>query len=87
MDKIDGSLRFKALIMTLGLTIVLGLLFTEIFSLVAKEKVLQSQFAINLKKHKQGWRIYSYHVEVSFLEPTIDNETFINPHHVIVECG
>ncbi len=86
-DEIDGSVRFKARNVTLGFMMVPGVDFTERFSPVATDEALKTQLAINLKKYNQGWRTHSCDIEAAFLEPSMDNEMFIEPHPAMVECG
>ena len=61
--------------------------FTERFSPVATDEALKTQLAINLKKHKQGWRTHSFDIDSALLELTMDNEMLIEPHLAMVECG
>ena len=86
-DEIDGSLRFKTRNVTLGFMMVPGVDFTERFSPVATDASLKTQVAINLKKYKDGWRTESCDVEAAFLEPSMDNPMYIEPHPAMVACG
>ena len=56
--------------------------FTEHFSPVASDASLKTQAVINLKTNKDGWRTHSCDIEENFLD-----ETLIEPHPEIVECG
>ena len=86
-DEIYGSVRFKSLNVTLGFMMVPGADFTERFSPAATDEALKTQLEINLKKCAQGWRTHSCDIEADFLEGTMDNEIFIEPHPAMVECG
>ena len=79
-DKIDGSLRLKVRNVTLGFMMVPGVDFTERFSPVAAEASFKTQLLINIKKYKHCYRTHSCCVEVSFLDPTMDNVTFVELH-------
>ena len=40
-----------------------------------------------LKKYRDGWRTESCDVEAAFLEPSMDNPMYIEPHPAMVACG
>ena len=75
--EIDGSICFKARHVTLGFVMVPGVDFTEIFNPVSTNDYLNTHVVISLKNYKRGWRTHSCNIEVSFLEPEMDNEIFI----------
>ena len=64
-----------------------GVDFNERFIPVATDEVLETQPAINLKKHVQGWRTHICGIEAAFLDPTMDNKMFVKPHPAMAECG
>ena len=86
-DEIDESIRFKARCVTLGFMMVPGVDFTERFSPVATDESLKVQVGINLKNYHIGWETHSCDIEAAFLEPTMDNVMYIEPHPAMVECG
>ena len=61
---------------------VLRVIFPERLSPEARSEALKTQITINLKKHKQDWRIHSCGIDAEFLETTMSSEA-----HVMVECG
>ena len=86
-DEIDGSTRFKSRNVTLGFMMVPGVDFTERFSPVATDAALKTQVTLNLKKYKKGWRTQNCDIEAAFLEPSMDNPMYIEPHPALVACG
>ena len=86
-DEIDGSTRFKSRNVTLGFMMVPGVDFTERFSPVATDAALKTQVALNLKQYKKGWRTQNCDIEAAFLEPSMDNPMYIEPHPALVSCG
>ena len=65
-EDIDRLARFKAHNVTLVFMMLPGVNFTESFSLVTTEEAFQTQLAINLKKHMQGWRVHGCNIEDNF---------------------
>ena len=63
-----------------------GVDFTERFSPVATDESLKIQIGINLYHYDDGWETHSCDIEATFLEPTMDNDMFIEPHPAMVEC-
>ena len=45
------------------------------------------QIGINLFNYHIGWETHSCDIEAAFLEPTMDNVMYIEPHQAMVECG
>ena len=86
-DEIDDSVRFKARCVTMGFMMVPGVDFTERFSPVATDESLKMQIGINLFNYQNGWETHSCDIEAAFLEPTMDNVMYIEPHPAMVECG
>jgi hypothetical protein len=81
-DEIYGAIRYKVRDVTLGFMMIPGVDFTERFSPVSTDEALRIQIGINLKKYILGWRTYTFDIEAAFLEPTMDNEMYIEP-----SCG
>ena len=87
-DEIDDSVQeFKARCVTLGFMMVPGVDFTERFSPVATDESLKVQIGINSKYQSIGWTTHSCDIEAAFLEPTMDNLVYIEPHPAMVECS
>ena len=64
-----------------------GVDFTERFSPVATDESLKVQIGTNLYHYHDGWETHSCYVEAAFLEPSMDNVMYIEPHPAMVTCG
>ena len=86
-DEIDCAIRYKVRGVTVGFMMIPGVDFTERFSHISTDEALRTQIEINLKKYILGWRTYTCDIGVAFLEPTMNNEMYIEPHPALVVCG
>ena len=62
-------------------------IFSEIFIPTSTYEALETQIAINLKKHTQDWSTNICNTDAAFLDPTMRNEAHLEPRTAMVEYG
>lgn len=86
-DEIDGTVRCKSRLVTLGFMQIPGVDYTEKFSPVATDASLKTLIAVTLFFQDDNWTICSLDVEAAFLEPLMDTPMYITIHDALVACG
>jgi hypothetical protein len=79
-DEIDGTVRCKSRLVTLGFMQIPGVDYTEKFSPVATDASLKTLIAVTLFFQDDNWTICSLDVEAAFLEPLMDTPMYITIH-------
>ena len=87
-DEVDGTIRFKTRIVTLGYMQIPGVDYTEKFSPVACDTSIKIVLALILFYYdSHGWRARSMDVEAAFLEGKMNQPMYLKIPDILVMLG